>query len=67
MNGISVFIKEIPAKRPIYKLGSGLSSDTGSYQHINSGLFSLSTVTYACLLFLSHPVYGIFVIEAQMN
>ena len=50
MNGISAFIKEIPARRPIYKLGSGLSSDMGSYQNIDSGLFGLRTVRNACLL-----------------
>ena len=47
MNEISAFIKEIPARRPIYKIGSGLSSDTGSYQNIDSGLFSLRTVRNA--------------------
>lgn len=67
MNGISAFIKEIPARRPIYKLGSGLSSDTGIHQHVNSGLFSLRTVRNACLLLLSHPICGIFVTEAQMS
>ena len=67
MNEISAFIKEIPARRPIYKIGSGLSSDTGSYQNIDSGLFSLRTVRNACLLFVSHSIYGIFVIEAQMD
>ena len=67
MNEISAFIKEIPARRPIYKLGSGLSSDTGSYQNIDYGLFSLRTVRNACLLFVSHSIYGIFIIEAQMD